>query len=69
MMATGLLFDAHISPSKTRQSTKGEEDREEFHFEVAEGRREGAAGGSEVRACVFRKKCWGGGGVVVFSAA
>lgn len=39
LMAAGLLFDACISASKTRETAKGGEDGEEFHFEVAEGRR------------------------------
>ena len=36
--------------------TKGGEDGEEFHFEVAEGRRQGAEGGRYVYVCVQENK-------------
>lgn len=50
-MAPGFLFDACISATKMKETTKGKR-REEFHFEMAEGRREGAAGGRDVHVCV-----------------
>ncbi len=56
-MAAGLLFDACISASK-RQTAKGGEDGEEFHFEVAEGRGEGVKGGRYICVCVC---VWEGG--------
>ena len=41
---------------KNRETGKGGEDREEFHFEVAEGRRQGAEGGRYVYVCVQENK-------------
>lgn len=55
-MASRLLFDACISVSKKRETGKRGEDREEFHFEVAEGRRQGAEGGRYVYVRVQENK-------------
>lgn len=47
---------AYQCQKKKRETGKGGEDREEFHFEVAEGRRQGAEGGRYVYVRVQENK-------------